>query len=326
MSILSMAHPDAVTEPPVTARPMAPGGSLWAFARYEAIRNTLPPACFPAAAQRVSHLGDLLERFDAFVLDAFGVLNVGEEAIAGAAERVQELRAAGKPVLVLTNGASLERTHALEKYARLGLVFAAQEVVSSRDLAAAYLQQQPPSWIWATITAPGGSLQELPGQVHALLEDSTLWAQADGFLFLGTEYWDAALQNRLCAALQQRPRPLVVANPDLVAPREQGLSLEPGYFAHDVAQRTGLRPIFFGKPYPEAFAEATRRLQIATGRKRSELRIAMVGDTLHTDILGGAAAGFGTVLITAHGLFRDTDITTCIAASGIVPDYLAPDP
>ena len=30
----------------------------------------------------------------------------------------------------------------------------------------------------------------------------------------------------------------------------------------------------------------------------------MVGDSLHTDILGGAAAGMTTVLITDHGLFR----------------------
>ena len=33
----------------------------------------------------------------------------------------------------------------------------------------------------------------------------------------------------------------------------------------------------------------------------------MVGDSLHTDILGGAAAGMTTVLITDHGLFRGQD-------------------
>jgi glycerol 3-phosphatase-2 len=305
---------------------MAPAGALWAFARYEEIRNSLPQANFPRTAQRVSSLADLLERFDAFVLDAFGVINVGEAVIAGAAERIQELRAAGKPVLVLTNGASQERASALEKYARLGLVFDAREIVSSRDLAAANLLLQPRSWIWAAITAPGGSLQGLPGHIHPLLEDASLWSQADGFLFLGTEHWNDALQDRLCDALKQRPRPLIVANPDIVAPREQGLSLEPGYFAHDVARRTGLQPTFFGKPYPDAFDMAARRLEAATGRAITELRVAMVGDTLHTDILGGAAAGFSTVLITDHGLFRDTDIAACITASGIVPDYLAPNP
>lgn len=305
---------------------MAPAGSLWAFSQYEAIREALPQARFPETTQRVSNLGALLGHFDAFVLDAFGVLNVGEAAIAGAAERIQEFRAAGKPVLVLTNGASQEPNSALEKYARLGFAFEAREIISSRDLAAASLLQQPQSWIWAAITAPGGSLRGLPGQVEPLLEEDTLWSRADGFLFLGTEYWNAALQDRLCEALKQRPRSLIVANPDIVAPREQGLSLEPGYFAHDAANRSGVRPTFFGKPYPEAFAEAARRLEAITGRNLAELRVAMVGDTLHTDVLGGAAAGFATVLITDHGLFRDTDVAACIAESGIVPDYLAPNP
>ncbi|MFD1810358.1 HAD hydrolase-like protein [Gemmobacter lanyuensis] len=34
----------------------------------------------------------------------------------------------------------------------------------------------------------------------------------------------------------------------------------------------------------------------------------MVGDTLHTDILGGQAAGHGTILVTDHGLFKGRDV------------------
>ena len=34
-------------------------------------------------------------------------------------------------------------------------------------------------------------------------------------------------------------------------------------------------------------------------------RLAMVGDTLHTDVLGGAAAGCRSVLVTDHGLFTE---------------------
>ena len=52
-------------------------------------------------------------------------------------------------------------------------------------------------------------------------------------------------------------------------------------------------------------------------------RIAMVGDTLHTDILGGAAAGWGTILITDHGIFRGLDVDPFIAASDLVPDVIA---
>jgi ribonucleotide monophosphatase NagD (HAD superfamily) len=50
----------------------------------------------------------------------------------------------------------------------------------------------------------------------------------------------------------------------------------------------------------------------------------MVGDTLHTDILGGQAAGMKTMLITAEGALQGMDIPDCIAQSGIAPDFIAP--
>ena len=49
-------------------------------------------------------------------------------------------------------------------------------------------------------------------------------------------------------------------------------------------------------------------------------RLAMVGDTLHTDVLGGRAAGMGAVLVADHGLFAGRDVRGYIARSGIVPD------
>jgi ribonucleotide monophosphatase NagD (HAD superfamily) len=52
----------------------------------------------------------------------------------------------------------------------------------------------------------------------------------------------------------------------------------------------------------------------------------MVGDTLHTDILGGAAYGVKTALVTGHGLFANHNVTPYIAKSGIVPDYIMVSP
>ena len=48
----------------------------------------------------------------------------------------------------------------------------------------------------------------------------------------------------------------------------------------------------------------------------------MVGDTLHTDILGGRAAGLATVLVAGHGLFRGHDPLPFIERSGIRPDWI----
>ncbi len=288
------------------------------FARYEELRWRLP--YWRGKAEEplvVRDLSEVMDRYDAFVLDGFGVLNVGEAAIPGARERVAEMRAAGKIVIVLTNAASLASAGSVAKYQRLGFDFTADEIVSSRDVAMAAMAKLPAGTRWGT--TPGGSMEGI--DALPLETDPAPYLDADAILYLSGAEWDEARQAMLVGALQANPRPVVVANPDLVAPREGGLSIEPGAWAHalmDVAPDLDVH--FFGKPFDNAFQAVRARL----GNKTPPLhRIAMVGDTLHTDILGGAAAGWGTILIADHGIFRGLDVAPFIAASGIVPDVIA---
>jgi len=140
------------------------------------------------------------------------------------------------------------------------------------------------------------------------------WDSVDGFLFLSTANWTEDMCCKLAHALTKRPRPLVVANPDLVAPREVGLSLEPGSPAHDLIDALAFPAHFHGKPFAAGFAMAAARTCLPPAR------LAMVGDTLHTDVLGGRAAGMGAVLVARHGLFAGRDVMGYIRRSGIVPD------
>jgi glycerol-1-phosphatase len=286
-----------------------------AFARYEAVRARLPSATFPAASHHAGTLADVADRWDGFILDAFGVLNVGNTPIDGAVARMAELRAMGKKLCVLTNAASYPRSEALTKYHRLGFDFTADEVVSSRDIAAAALPRIADGARWGAIAAEGDSFADLPVDITDLHATDD-WSGIDAFLYLSTARWTPELHQRLLRAMETTPRPLLVANPDLVAPREGGLSTEPGLWAHDIADRTGAALHWCGKPFPDAHLAAAARTGIAPHR------LAMVGDTLHTDTLGGRASGMGTVLITAHGLFAGRDTAPFIAASGIVPDAI----
>jgi HAD superfamily hydrolase (TIGR01450 family) len=297
----------------------------WAFARYEAIRERLPAAVFPEYSRRAEDLAALAGEFDVFILDAFGVLNVGESAVPGAPERVAALIGRGKAVFVLTNGATYDESAALEKYRRLGFAFERRQVVSSRSLLAGGLDAFAGGLRWGVAAAPQSNLEALPGDLHPLADDRAAYEAADGFVLLSSMFWDMPRQELLVASLLENPRPVLVGNPDLVAPREDRLSLEPGFYAHDLADRTGIDPVFFGKPYGNAFDEIQRRLA-AEGRAVAPQRIAMVGDTLHTDVLGGAAAGLKTVLVTDYGLFRGLDADGLISRSGIVADCIIPAP
>ena len=287
-----------------------------AFARYEAIRPRLPAAHYPARSSVLFSLEEVADHVDGFLLDAFGVLNVGETAIPGAVARMAGLRARGKRLAVLTNAASYTRSQLLAKYRKLGFDFTADEVVASRDVAVARLEGIAPGATWAVIAAAGDTFADIPARVLDAVADPSALADADAVLFLSTARWTPALQARLVDALERNLRPFVIANPDLVAPREGGLTLEPGLFGHDLLDRIGADAHWFGKPFPEAFAEGIARTGLAPAR------LAMVGDTLHTDVLGGAAAGCRSVLVTDHGLFTGRDTAPFIAASGITPDFI----
>jgi len=289
-----------------------------AFARYEAIRPRLPIARYRARSLHLPSLEEVADHVDGFLLDAFGVLNVGETPIPGAVARLRSLRARGKRLAVLTNAASYTREQLLAKYHRLGFDFTADEVVASRDVAVARLETIAPGATWAAIAAAGDSFADIPARLVDAVADPSALATADAILFLSTARWTSALQSALVVALRQRPRPFVIANPDLVAPREGGLTLEPGLFGHDILDQVQVETHWFGKPFPEAFAEGIARTGLPPGR------LAMVGDTLHTDVLGGAAAGCRSVLVTDHGLFAGLPVQLFIQASGIIPDFILP--
>jgi glycerol 3-phosphatase-2 len=290
-----------------------------AFGRYEEIRKRLPAAPQGGDGIQIAGLHELADQVDVFVFDAFGVLNVGERPIPGAHDRIRQLRDMGKQVLVLTNAASFTRAQTEAKFSRLGFQFAPSEIISSRDACETYLSSVNANGQWGVIAPPGFAPDDLKVDALALQDDLHDYDQVQAFLMLSAADWNDDRQALLHDSLRRNPRPLVVANPDLVAPREDGLSLEPGYFAHDLQDRLGIQVTFHGKPFASVYETVERRFPNIDRR-----RIAMVGDTLHTDILGARARGWSAALITDHGLFAGLDVQGFIDASGITPDWIAP--
>ena len=284
---------------------------------YEAVRARLPHAVFPSSPRYGTTLNDIAADYDVFLLDAFGILNVGDTPVPDAPERVAGLQRAGKRVLVLTNSASHPPEAALAKYRQLGFDFAPEDVVSSRDALRAGLSGRGDR-LWSVMAPRAARIEELGVRAALLGDDPAPYDAADAFILLGTGEWNEARQVRLEAALRERPRPVFVGNPDIVAPREIGLTLEPGHFAHRIADRLGIAPEFYGKPFRNIYELALTRIAADVPRHR----ILMVGDTLHTDALGGAAIGVRTALVTAFGLFRGEDIDGAIAHSRIVPNHI----
>ncbi len=290
-----------------------------AIERYCAVRDRLPPASHPAQSVSVNTLQDLVDEFDLFVLDGFGVLNVGDSPVPGAAERVHSLRAAGRTVVVLTNGATKPVENTVEKYAAWDMAFDTTSVISSRDALIVGLQQNArDTMTWGVSATSFAGIDQLPGHCLSMEDDAAVYNECDGFILLSALEWAPSRQQRLINAVQDNPRPVLVGNPDLVAPQPGGLSMEPGWHAHDLADKTGIDPVFFGKPFRNAFDVVMERFPGFEPR-----RIAMVGDSPHTDVLGGAAMGWRTVLVHEHGLCKTHELNAVFAQSGIRPDFIA---
>lgn len=282
------------------------------FDRYEAVRHRFPNADFGAATVDIESLLDIAPHVDAFVFDAFGVLNVGETPIEGAADRLDQLRASGHEIRILSNAASYNHESATEKFRKLGIQIEPDEITTSRDAALASLG----AGVWGCIAAPSDDLSDIPATTLRLEDNPVEYDRAEGFLFLSTEVWGPERQSILKNSLLSCPRPVVIANADLVAPRDFGFSLEPGHYGHLLADEglDGVR--FLGKPFPEVYEMIEASLPDVPPR-----RIAMCGDTLHTDILGAAARGWSTVFVTRDGLYSGVETRPFCKRSELIPTW-----
>ena len=288
---------------------------------YELAR--LPAPMRKGRAEPAANLLALIDRYDAFILDGYGVINVGPEPIPGIGDTIHALRAAGREVMVLTNGAGRPSRQTARRYREWGLDIPERLVVSSRDALEASLAARPRPGLWGVMAQPDSELDTLPVETELLEDDDALYRRAAGFIFIRSEGWSIARHELLAEALRESPRPVLVANPDVSAPYpDERYSAEPGYWALRVEAETGVRCERFGKPFAPAFELALSRLGRA-GVERE--RIAMVGDGLYTDILGGLGAGLGTVLVTDHGLLKGVDWRARSVRARIVPDHVVPE-
>ena len=272
----------------------------------------MPQATTARATREISALTDITDEVTAFVFDAFGVLNVGETLIEGADRRLDQLRALGCHIRILTNAASYDRAGAVEKFNRLGLSIEANEIITSRDAALAALTQN----LWGAIAAPEDELEDIGVDLLRLGDREEDFDRVGGFLFLSSSGWTTARQELLLASLQRSKRPVLIANADLAAPRDHGFSLEPGHFGH-LLMDEGIDTVrFFGKPFEEVYQLVEQSLSGVPVNQ-----IAMCGDTLHTDIMGAAARHWRTVLVTQDGLFSGHDTLGYCQKSGLHPDW-----
>ncbi|WP_420961564.1 TIGR01459 family HAD-type hydrolase [Brucella sp. IR073] len=262
-------------------------------------------------------LSQLIDRYDVFFLDQFGVLRDDEGAYPGAAEALERLKAAGKTVVILSNSGRSGDYNA-ERFARLGFPRESFDFfITSGDTAYEALIRQgspvPQGAACLTISSGGDrNLAERLGLRH--IDDS---GEACLVVISGSEAERIPMETYrdLLRPAASRGVPAICTNPDIH--KLAGGTTAPG--AGSIAllyEELGGTVRWFGKPHRDIYELAIR----ASGNP--PLRsIVCVGDSIDHDILGARGAGLNSVLVRT-GILADLPQS---ALAGLIRDDRRPD-
>ncbi len=252
---------------------------------------SLPPIAL------IPGLREIVADYDALIVDLWGVIHGGIEPYPGVLEALAALRAAGKPVALLSN-APRRAASAGRRLTAIGVPpdaydllmtsgEAAHEALALRDrpehaaLGRAYLY-----------IGPAWDMDLVAGLDYRAVERVEA---ADFLLTVGLfdEADPLASYDPLFAAARAGDAAMICVNPDLVVHRQSGVTSPCAGLLAQRYQEQGGRVIYHGKPDPLIFHRAARALG-----QPEDARILVVGDSLATDIKGAAAAGYDSLLVT----------------------------
>jgi HAD superfamily hydrolase (TIGR01459 family) len=246
-------------------------------------------------------LSALAERYDAFIIDLWGVMHDGLQAYPAAVAALSQLRQAGKRSVVLSN-APRRAAAIAARNAEIGIPAELPDhLLSSGEDAWQHLKTRPDAWYQAL----GRRCYHLgPARDHGMHEGLDIdfvdsLAEADFILNTGilndsdvVETYRGFLNEALSRGL-----PMICANPDLIVMRGDAMEICAGALALDYEEKGG-RVRWHGKPHPEVYRSCFALLPDV-----APARIAAIGDSLRTDVAGAQAAGIDSIFIAGgiHG-------------------------
>jgi HAD superfamily hydrolase (TIGR01450 family) len=234
-----------------------------------------------------------LSALRAFIFDLDGCVYTGNTLVPGVQEFLRALRAGGRKILFLTNNSREAGDELLAKLTRLGVFAAPEEMLSAAEITGPFvLERFGPSKVLVVGSPRFLRLLAEAGHTPVPLErysEARVVAIGHDFEF---DYQKLTALSRAVSA----GAAFVAVNADPRLPVEGGEYFPGcGAIVEAVAAATGIRPEVVGKPNPHLFRVALARLQM-----RPE-EVAMVGDSLNSDVKGAQGVGLRTIWIAPPG-------------------------
>ena len=234
-----------------------------------------------------------LKSLRGFIFDLDGCVYTGDRLVPWVLAVVQVLRESGRRILFLTNNSREDGGELQAKLARLGIAAARGEVLSAVEIAGPLVRDRfGPTRVLAfgsdtlhrLLTEAGHRV--VPPETY---RDAQVVVVGHDFVF---DYRKLTAASRAVAG----GAAFVAVNLDPRLPVEGG-EFYPGCgsIAEAVATAAGARPEVVGKPMPHIFRVALTRLGVPPHE------VAMVGDSLISDVRGAQAVGLRTIWLAPPG-------------------------
>jgi len=247
-------------------------------------------------------IDQIIDRYAALLLDAYGVLVHTQGALEGATHLIDKLNRTGKTYYIVTNDASKLPQTSAALFRSYGLNLQPEQIITSGGLLQPYFTKHHLHDARCVVMGPEDSIRYVAlagGRIVSPSEafDVLVVGDEDGYPFLET------VDNVLSAIFRKIDRKehlhLLLPNPDLIYPKAgRNVGITSGSIARmfeaalkqRYPHRTDLCFVRLGKPHGAIFEEAFRRC--------GHRNMVMIGDQPQTDICGANRMGIDSVLVT----------------------------
>jgi HAD superfamily hydrolase (TIGR01450 family) len=244
-------------------------------------------------------IGEIASKYDVFVVDSWGVLHDGSKAFEEAKEVLRNLMELGKKVVIATNSPSRTKkveSDLLQRGIEKNLY---SDVVSSGEVAFGMLQKMSFKKCFYLGQKKHLSLLEgLSLECASSLEPGLFW------LNTGPIQPTDSLESycKMAKEALQLSIPMFCINPDRFSLFQGEKRICAGAIAQ-MYEEMGGEVSYVGKPFASMYRAIRNRVD-------SKAKFLAIGDSLETDIRGGASAGMDTLLVYT-GVTSSASLSIC---------------
>jgi HAD superfamily hydrolase (TIGR01458 family) len=248
-----------------------------------------------------SHM-KLISSVKGVLFDLDGVLYVDSEAIAGAVEAVERIRASGISCRFVTNTSTLSLDSLRSKIASIGFSIAKDEIISAPQAALLYLKEQGDPACRLLLA------DDVKTDFAAIRQSET---DVD-YIVVGDigAGWAYPLMNEVFHCLMNGAK-LIAIHKNRFWQTGCGLQMDIGGFIDALEYASGVKAMLIGKPAKDFFRMAVRDMGL------DPAEVVMIGDDIDADVGGAQQAGLGGILVRT-GKYR----RSYAAFSAVKPDLV----